>query len=407
MRFSVLSGFIASVFSFTAAAEAPVGTFRQTNFVANNASYGAQKTEPKMINAWGVAIRPAGAGGHFWVTAKDVSYEYVGDVQASSDVNLRTLHVDDLPYVALPVGGADKFATGVVFIDSPDNFVIAQQVEGAEPIVAAAKFIFASDGGIISAWTERKKAVGGFDRPKEAIVIIDDSKAGSQYFGLATNAIYDRLYAVDFGKAPGIKVFGKDFRQIPVMFEMPFDDNKNGRVDAGEYAPFNIQLLSDPFTLTAHLFVAYAKTQACPPEEIIKGTCKAGEIFAGEEDISKPGQGRVAEFTEDGRLVAVWNDGGKMSAPWGMAFAPPAFGPLSHALLVANFGDGTIAAYHPKTRQFIDVMRDEKGNPIVIDKIWGILFGNGVSLGDLDALYFAAGPKDETDGLFGSLRLVK
>jgi hypothetical protein len=43
----------------------------------------------------------------------------------------------------------------------------------------------------------------------------------------------------------------------------------------------------------------------------------------------------------------------------------------------------------------------------VIDKIWGILFGNGESLGDTNALYFAAGPKDETDGVFGSLRPVK
>jgi hypothetical protein len=34
------------------------------------------------------------------------------------------------------------------------------------------------------------------------------------------------------------------------------------------------------------------------------------------------------------------------------------------------------------------------------------LFGNGESLGDKNALYFAAGPKDETEGLFGSLRPV-
>ena len=152
--------------------------------------------------------------------------------------------------------------------------------------------------------------------------------------------------------------------------------------------------------------MTYAKTQACPAEEVAKGTCKEGELFAGEEDITKPGQGRLAEFTEEGKLIALWNDGGHLSAPWGLAYAPNNFGALSGALLVANFGDGTIAGFDAKTRVFIDVMRDANGKPIVIDKIWGLLFGNGVSLGDSDALYFTAGPNDETEGLFGSLRVA-
>ena len=51
-------------------------------------------------------------------------------------------------------------------------------------------------------------------------------------------------------------------------------------------------------------------------------------------------------------------------------------------------------------------MRDQAGNYVVVSGIWGMLFGNGVKLGDTDALYFAAGPADETEGLFGSLRLA-
>ena len=101
----------------------------------------------------------------------------------------------------------------------------------------------------------------------------------------------------------------------------------------------------------------------------------------------------------------MWNDGGKLSAPWGMAIAPDNFGVLSNALLVANFGDGTISGYDSKTTKFIDYMRDESGKPIEIKQIWGLIFGNGKSLGDKDALYFSAGPDDEKDGLFGSLRL--
>jgi hypothetical protein len=51
-------------------------------------------------------------------------------------------------------------------------------------------------------------------------------------------------------------------------------------------------------------------------------------------------------------------------------------------------------------------MRDEQGVPIGIDGIWNILFGNGESLGDANALYFAAGPAEEKEALFGALRVA-
>lgn len=391
-------------FSVSVNAKDHKNQYVQANFVANHAKYSpSMEVDEKLINAWGIAIRPAGAGGHFWVTGKDISFEYVGDVHNSPDENLRTLHADELKYVTLPVGGDDKFSTGVVFNGSKENFIISQKVKNARDIKAPAKFLFASDGGIISAWTERAKKDGGFDHPDHAVAVIDQSKEGAQFFGLAISANYDKLYAADFGSKPDIKVFDGKFQQINLKFDMPFDENKNGIVDAGEYAPFNIQALKTPEGKN-HLFVAYAKTMKCPKKE---DSCKNGEIFAGEEDISKPGYGRIAEFTEDGKLVATWIDNGKLSAPWGFAFAPDDFGALSGQLLVSNFGDGTIAAFNPKTKEFRDFMRNESGKPIAIDKIWGILFGNGESLGDKNALYFAAGPDDEKDGVFGSLRAAK
>lgn len=387
------------------AAEKPL-RFVQHNFVANKANYKPDVVEKDFVNGWGIAIRPAGAGGHFWVLAKDVSYEYVGDVQNSPDEKLRKLHTDKLQYVKLPIGGKDNFATGVVFSDSKEDFIITQEVEGAEPITAPAKFLFASDGGIISAWTERKKEDGSFDRAGQSLAIIDQSKEGAQFFGLALSHNYSILYAADFGSHPSIKVFDGKFRPMNISFEMPFDDNKNGQVDAGEYAPFNIQSITTAEG-DSNLFVAYAKTQTCPKAEVKKGTCKKGELFVGEEDTRKPGQGRVAEFTEEGRLVKIWKDGDKLSAPWGFAFAPQSWGQFAGALLVGNLGDGTIAAYDSKTTQFIDYIRDAKGKPIKNEKIWGMLFGNGESLGDKDALYFAAGPNDEKDGVFGSIRPIR
>jgi uncharacterized protein (TIGR03118 family) len=403
-RSYLLATALVTTLTFPAFAEtATSNSYVQTRFVANKPAYNAPKIEDNFINAWGIVIRPAGKGGHFWVAAKDVSYEYVGDVAHSPEPKLRALHTDALRYVKLPVGGSDNVATGIVFSDSRDHFVITQKIDGAEPITAPAKFLFASDGGIISAWTERKKADGTFDRAGEALTVIDQSKEGAQFFGLAMNSANNRLYVADFGKQPAVKVFDGQFKPESVTFDMPFDDNKNAKVDPGEYAPFNVQALRTPAG-DNHIFVTYAKTQPCPAEEIKKGTCKAGALWVGEEDTAAAGQGRLAEFTEYGKLVAVWNDGKKLSAPWGVVIAPANFGALSGRLLVGNFGDGTIAAYDSTTRNFVDVVRDTKGQPVTIDRIWGMLFGNGESLGDKNALYFTAGPNDEKDGLFGSLR---
>ncbi len=389
------------------ATKAPANSYSETVFVANKAKYKPNfATDKRFINGWGVADRPAGAGGHFWVTAKDISYEYVGDVNASSDEKLRPLHQDKLKEVKLPVGGKDNVATGVVFSGSTKDFVITQEIKGVEPVTAPAKFLFASDGGIVSAWTERKLADGSFDRSGVANNVIDHSKEGEQFFGIALSHDYDTLYVANFGANPGIEVFGGDFKPAPVKFDLPFDDNKNGVVDPGEYTPFNVQALTTP-SGDHHIFVAYAKTKECDAAGIKDKACKKGELFAGEEDTDKPGQGRVAEFTESGKLVAVWKDAGHLSAPWGMAFAPKDFGALSGKLLVGNFGDGTIAAFDAESHEFVDVAKNAHGKPLVIEKVWGLLFGNGESLGDANALYYAAGPNDENDGKFGVIRAAE
>ncbi len=402
LSFSVVLSLLASP---VPAAENIGNHYTETHFIANKPAYNPQvKVEPKLVNAWGIAIRPKGAGGHFWITASDTSYQYVGDVSNAADAKLQKLHVEDVPYVTLPVGKPGDYATSTVFSGSKESFVITQTLSNAAPITAPAKFLFASTGGIISAWTERKHEDGTFDRSDKAVAVIDESSVGAQFFGLAVNAAYDRIYAANFGKNAGIAVFDANLKPVALTFDAPFDSNKNGKVDIGEYAPYNVQSLTTP-SGEHHLFVTYAKTQACNAEGIAKQECRQGEIYAGEEDTSKPGQGRLAEFTEDGRLVAVWSDGGYLSAPWGVAYAPANFGALSNTLLVANFGSGTIAAFDPQTHEHLDDLRDAHGNPIHIEKIWGILFGNGESLGDANALYFTAGPNDEKDGMFGSVRI--
>jgi hypothetical protein len=45
-------------------------------------------------------------------------------------------------------------------------------------------------------------------------------------------------------------------------------------------------------------------------------------------------------------------------------------------------------------------LKDNKGKAVVIDRLWGIGFGNNGQAGPLNVLCFAAGPHDESGGLF-------
>ncbi|MCI0546336.1 MAG: TIGR03118 family protein [Candidatus Rokubacteria bacterium] len=371
---------VALLVSLAAVAPAAHAGYIQTNLVANSLEYldpaqvaaGRQILEPTLLNAWGISLRPAGLGGHFWVASNGggVSLEYVGDVGG------LPLFQDDLKVVTVPgPGRGPGTPTGTVFNGS-GNFVVSQPHPNG-PITGPARFLFVTDNGTLSAWTERRNSDGTFDRPGEALVTVDGSAAGVQYFGLAISPGEDRLYAANFGENPGMQIFDQSFADITAslaasaLVQNPFA--------ADGYQPFNVQ------TIGANVFVAYARF----------GT-------PGEEETG-PGLGRLAEFDVDGNLLAVWEGGDYLNAPWGLALAPAGWGPCAGALLVSDFGDGTIACLDPETRTAYEFLRDGAGTPIAIEGIWGITFGNGASLGRADALYFAAGPREEEDGIFGRL----
>lgn len=363
--------------------------YTQTNLVANKAKYSPLILDETFVNAWGIAIRPAGFGGHFWVTGNGsgISYEYVGDV------NGTPLYQDDLAIVTVPgPNGEQGTPTGTVF-NASSNFVITQDNPNGA-ITNASKFLFATDNGVISAWTERKNADGSFDRPGEALAVIDRSAAGSQYFGLGIDYAGEHLYAADFGTNPKIQVFDGNFNDVTSShgFANPFASSCDAQ--PGDYVPFNVQVLGNPGTES--VFVTYAKSQEDP--------ATPGQFLAGEEEAG-PGLGRLAEFDLEGNLIRVWDDEGLLNAPWGVVYTPSDFGAFSNTLLVSNFGDGTITAFDRTTYHAIDYLRDTSGTKIEIPGIWGLLFGNGASLGDSNSLYFAAGPEDEGDGVFGRLNV--
>ncbi len=86
-----------------------------------------------------------------------------------------------------------------------------------------------------------------------------------------------------------------------------------------------------------------------------------------------------------------------------MAIAPGDFGTFSNALLVGNFGDGTIHAFDPATGNHLGTLAKKNGTPISIEGLWGIAFGNGLNGQPTNTLFFSAGPGDEAHGVYGRI----
>ncbi|RQO56947.1 TIGR03118 family protein [Paucibacter sp. KBW04] len=412
----------------------PVNAFTLENLVSDSASASAFKPSVKGVlkqdeffNAWGIAIRPAGAGGHFWVGAGAYSYQFLGDVRSSGDAKLKPLSQDQLklvrvPGTGVPEGGGsptdlsqfEGYTTGVVFNGAPldsDLFRIKGQTvsRGGQSLTleGSARFLFASDSGVISGWTERQAGSGAIVREDgPAVTMIDGRDQGKQYFGLALRSgTWDELWAADFGADPQIRAWNAQWQSIDLIarkaFLNPFIGTKP-RATPGDYVPFNIQVLN--WQGKDHVFVAYAKSQ---PDPLQPGAFLAGEedAIAKAQEGDKPDRGRVAIFDLQGKLVKTLQDDGRLNAPWGLAIAPAGFGPFAGHLLVGNFGGkGRINVYDLSKDRWVDWLRDAAGQAVQIEGLWGLQFGNGASLGDATALYVAAGPADETQGLFGVLR---
>src|SRR5262249_62212118 len=76
-------------------------------------------------------------------------------------------------------------------------------------------------------------------------------------------------------------------------------------------------------------------------------------------------------------------------------------------LLVANTGTGTIAAFNPTNGHFDGLLNNAAGEPLTIDGLRALQFGNGNGGGTAGVLYFTADPtRGPAQGLFGSLSFV-
>ncbi|MDQ3843937.1 MAG: TIGR03118 family protein [Bacteroidota bacterium] len=328
-----------------------IGNFNQVNLVSNTSKYNPAVIDPLLINGWGIAFS---RGGTPWVGSQgghvSTIYNSEGAIAGISPVGI--------PSPGGPTGGNP---TGVVFNGVNSDFILSNG--------QAATFLFVGVDGVISGWNG---AAG-----RNALLIKNNS-ATSAYTGLAiaSEGTNQFLYAANF-RARTIDVFDRTFNQVT---NKPFVDPY---LPAG-YSPFNIQAIGN------QLYVMYAK------------------VGPDGRDVPGVGNGVVDIYTTGGVLVKRFASRGELNSPWGVAQAPAGFfddnsdGPDENAILIGNFGDGRINAYGADGTFLGQLSMNNK--PIVIEGLWAIMFPPATATTiDPNRLYFAAGPDEEENGLFGYL----
>jgi uncharacterized protein (TIGR03118 family) len=383
----------------------------QENLVSSKNTDGAVLVDPSFINAWGIAIRPAGFGGHWWIANTDTSRVtlYVGDspsvpfgqdglsvlgVPGAANGSEIDIPIDPPTLNGNPLSPANPIPdsimfpsnpTGQVFSGSATDFLVdGKSLTGLTLNNAPSRFITVSEDGTIAAWGETGSSPA--QRMDSFAVVIDNSSSGAIYKGVTVSSDSgsdNLLYAANFSQSR-IDVFDAQWQPVNTV---TFAPEAPGKRDAAEFSPFNIERIYDESLGRDVLIVAYAKI---------------ANVVEGEEESN---DGFIAKFDLDGTFLAAGDAGGLFNAPWGVAVAPSNFGAFSGQLLVGNFGDGHIVALDIASLEPEGYLMNDEGAPVMVDGLWDIAFGNGASLGASDRLYFAAGPEEESQGLFGSLQI--
>jgi uncharacterized protein (TIGR03118 family) len=311
----------------------------------------AALTDPDLVNGWGISHSSMSP---WWVSDEGTNKSTIYAISVLNGIYTATKNA----LVVTVEGGP----TGQVFNGTAD-FELAPG--------APARFIFATENGKIYGWNPAVNLTNAIS----AVTTPD-----AVYLGLAIGSSGGKnyLYAANFAAAK-IDVFNATFGDGSGDLAGHFTDPG---IPAG-YAPFGIQ------NIGSEIFVAYAKQNPAEPDE----------------ELHCAGCGYVSVFGTDGTFHGRVASQGELNAPWGLAMAPANFGKFSGDLLVGNFGDGRIHAFRKGEDGWEEhgVMKGTDRKPIEIDGLWGIGFGNGFNAGPTNTLFFAAGPDDETHGLFGSI----
>jgi uncharacterized protein (TIGR03118 family) len=295
--------------------------YKLTNLVSNQLGQ-APTIDPLLANAWGLA---RGATSPWWISDNDTGWSTLYDATGTQE-SLRVLIPTAGNGPASPTGlNGPGMPTGIVFNGSSTDF----QVQGD-----SAPFIFATLDGTISAWSP------GVNK-NQSTIMVDNSASKASYTGLAitSNPSGNFLYAADNANNK-VDVFNGSFTWVMSLTDSSIPST---------YSVFGVQ------DINGLVYVTYA----------------VPNVGAG---------GAVDVYKEDGTFIKTLVQGPQLNQAWGVAAAPPNFGPLSNTLLVSNNSvEGTINAFDPITGQFVGTIRDEQGKKIVLNNLWGIAFGGGTT----------------------------
>jgi uncharacterized protein (TIGR03118 family) len=334
------------------AALAQTSAYVQKNIISDG-SVPAEKTDPTLINPWGVSIGP-----DFWINTAGTGFSLVEDASGNKSFAVTIPPASSAEPHGVPAGTVFNSDTSIFNI--PGN--------------GPANFLFGNLDGSIAAWNTSTP---------QAVTVVNNSSAKASYtdIAVAKNTTGTFLLAANFASGT-VDVFDSNF--APAHLAGNFSDPN---LPSG-YSPFGIHAIG------SNVYVTYAQIND-----------------QGRENVGA-GLGYVDVFDLNGNFVQRAISQGGLNAPWGMALAPSGFGSLGGSLLVANFGDGVINAYDPTSFALKGQITDATGAPIANPGLWEIVFGVGNTIGtpatagDPNTLYFAAGINNETGGLFGSIAVA-
>ncbi|MGD0939088.1 MAG: TIGR03118 family protein [Terracidiphilus sp.] len=326
------------------------------NLVSNQVDSHATTIDPLLANPWGLA---RSATSPWWISDNDTGWSTLYDA-TGTQVALRVVipTAGNGPVEATGTNGPGA-PTGIVFNGSKTDF----QVSGA-----SSSFIFATLDGTISAWPGLNKNLATLVFPTSTNPAPSTPNPAS-FTGLAitSNASGNFLYAAD------------NANNVIDMFDGSFTLVKSFGDPAipSTFSVFGVQ------DINGLVYVTYA----------------VPNVGAG---------GYVDVFKEDGAFVKTLIQGQILNQAWGVAAAPANFGPLSNTLLISNNSvDGTINGFDPVTGKFVGAIRDERGEKIVLNNLWGIAFGGGTTNnGALNELFVTVGQGIGTNELAGTFASI-
>src|SRR6202163_1319938 len=306
--------------------------YSQTNLVSNTAGV-ANTTDTQLLNPWGISSLP---GQDFWIANNNSGTSTLYDAQGKKDTAL---------VVTIP--GATHNPNGNCSPGCPTGNVS----NGNGIYFGGGQFIFDTEDGLVASWTGTSNT---------ATVAFDNSASGAVYKGLAlVNST--SLLAANFNSGK-VDVFDRNFN--PTSLSGSFTDP---RLPAG-FAPHGVHVIGN------QVYVAYAM------QDTAKHDAQPGA-----------GVGQVDIFDMNGNFVSTFvAAGGHLNAPWGIVATPSTFGQFPNAILVGNFGDGTINAFDT-TGKFLGQLADSTSKVLANPGLWDIVFGGGGPSGDPGTLYLTAG----------------